>query len=61
MQGLPSLLTYGKLLLCARHALPYRQRNPAYRPTRFGVAALAGHCREAGIAADFAGVLEDAG
>jgi 4-hydroxy-tetrahydrodipicolinate synthase len=59
MQGLPSLLTYGKLLLCARHGLPYHQRNRAYRPTRFGVAALAEHCRQAGIVAGFDDVAAD--
>lgn len=60
MQSLPSLLTYGKLLFCARHGIPCSQRNPAYRPSRFGLAALAAHCREAGITVDLGAFRPDA-
>lgn len=49
MQSLPALLTYGKLVLCARLGLACHQRNKAFVPTRFGLAALVRHCRGAGL------------
>ncbi len=61
MQDLSTLITYGKLLLCARIGIPCHQRNQAMRATKFGLAAIEDHCRHAGISADFASAAADLG
>lgn len=49
LQSVSALTTYGKLMFCLRHELPYHPRPGASRPTEFGVAALLGHMRFLGI------------
>jgi 4-hydroxy-tetrahydrodipicolinate synthase len=49
LQSIEALTTYGKLLFCLRHDLPFHPRRGAALPTRFGIDALLGHARHAGI------------
>lgn len=51
LQSLDALTTYGKLLFCLRHGLPFHTRGGRPLPTRFGIEALAAHARYAGIEA----------
>ncbi|MEQ9815330.1 MAG: dihydrodipicolinate synthase family protein [Azospirillaceae bacterium] len=59
LQSIDSLLTYGKLLLCARHGLPYHLRQPQLRITRFGLDRLTAHAARAGIAVDLERAITD--
>ncbi|OAM76934.1 hypothetical protein A3840_11375 [Devosia elaeis] len=43
LQSLEALTTYGKLLFCLRHDIPFHQRAGAMAPTAFGLEALKGH------------------
>lgn len=49
LQSLEALTTYGKLLFCLRHDLPYHQRQGAMPLSKFGIETLIRH-------ADFAGI-----
>lgn len=49
LQSLEALTTYGKLLFCLRHDIPFHQRAGAMAPTAFGLKALEGHARGLGI------------
>src|SRR5690606_26647785 len=49
LQSLDSLTTYGKLLFCLHHGMPFDPRRDAAPPTRFGIEGLVAHARHIGI------------
>lgn len=49
LQSLEALTTYGKLLFCLRHNLPYHQRKGALALAPFGIETLVAHAEFAGI------------
>jgi len=59
VQSIDSLLVYGKLLFCARHALPFHLRQPGLKVTRFGLDRLAAHAANAGIDVDVHRAVRD--